>query len=155
MVFPFYVQTNTENAQRKSIAVFRFKCKLIPKNQQRKLTSVFRFSLYVQINATKRKTRTSFRFLWCRQFIPNNEKRKAASVYSFSVLYTGINFWSVVFPFMYGFRARSSLRASSPFGGVARSHARAARERRQECEVRRKHSTLHNTWPMTGFLVSR
>ena len=27
-----------------------------------------------------------------------------------------------------------SLRASSPFGGVARSHARATRERRRECE---------------------
>ena len=28
---------------------------------------------------------------------------------------------------------KANLRASSPFGGVARSHARAARERRREC----------------------
>ena len=34
-------------------------------------------------------------------------------------------------------KARRSLRASSPFGGVAESHARAARERRsRECEGR-------------------
>ena len=30
----------------------------------------------------------------------------------------------------------SGLRSSSPFGGVSRSHARVARERRLECEGR-------------------
>ena len=38
----------------------------------------------------------------------------------------------------------SSLRGSSPFRGVARSHARAAREKRRECEGREKKGRAWN-----------
>ena len=42
-------------------------------------------------------------------------------------------------------RTTICLRASSPFGGLARSHARAARERRRECEGGELARRLHDS----------
>ena len=51
-------------------------------------------------------------------------------------------------------RTTASLRASSPFGEVVRSHAREARERRHECEgrVSKNHLTVHN-FSANGILL--
>ena len=64
--------------------------------------------------------------------------------------------WFVVLIVSGGDRKREastffSLRASSPFGGVVRSHARAARERRRQCE----RSTLSRVLSRLTSLATR